>query len=110
MPAVCRSYRPLPEECPTSSTTGVPGCWCRSMIIRGWRWQRCVCWSRQWQASEWQRRLQALPGEQQFGRDLATAIETGSALGEILAMPGALFRKGPQRADGIRIMKRAAAR
>ncbi len=66
-------------------------------------------WSRLFEAPQWQKRLQTPENEQQFGFDLAVALEQGSALGEMLAMPAPLVRKGPQRAEGLRVVKRAAA-
>ena len=66
-------------------------------------------WERQFEVPQWQRRLQTMENEAQFGLDLARALASGSALGEMLAMPAPLVRKGPQRADGLRLLKRAAA-
>ena len=66
-------------------------------------------WARQFEAPQWQRRLQAADNEEQFGRDLTLALVNGWALGEMLAMPAPLVRKGPQRAEGLRVVKRVAA-
>ena len=47
--------------------------------------------------------------EAQFSRELTTALDKGTALGELLAMAAPVARKGPQRADDIRVVKRAVA-
>ena len=72
-------------------------------------WLHFEEWARQFEGPQWQKRLQSSEGEAQFGLELTAALESGSALGEMLAMPAPLVRKGAHQADIIRVVKRAAA-
>ena len=72
-------------------------------------WLNLAEWERQFQPHQWQRRLQAAENEAQFSRELTAALDNGTALGEMLAVTAPMARKGPQRADGIRVVKRAVA-
>ena len=71
-------------------------------------WLRFEEWARQFEPNQWQKRLQSTENEAQFNSELMTALESGSGLGEMLAVTAPLARKGPQRAEGIRVVKRAA--